>query len=104
MAATNRGRSSNTEQAVRTYDRLPWKRQAAYRLHRFRDWKWPDESGALTVGGDFKTADDGAVANKLAFFSLDEAGHAAPGDQKEAVSWLVECWIDKQGADVRCPV
>ncbi|KAK0636962.1 Alpha/Beta hydrolase protein [Bombardia bombarda] len=94
----------NTEGQKRAYDHLPWRRQAAFRLHQFKDWTWPDEEGKLTVGGQFKTANDSTVANKLSFFTVDEAGHASPGDQMEAITWLMKCWTDKAGSDARCPV
>ena len=74
-------------------------------MHQYRDWHWPDESGKLIKGGEIKAADDFEIANKLAFVSVDEAGHTSPGDQKEAVSWLVKCWTDgrREGTDSRCP-
>jgi carboxypeptidase C (cathepsin A) len=85
------------------YDHLPWRRQASYRQHKFKDWQWPDESGALTTGGEIKATNDLDVANKLAFVSVNEAGHASPGDQKEAVTWLIKCWTGAGKHDSRCP-
>ncbi|KAK3934648.1 Alpha/Beta hydrolase protein [Diplogelasinospora grovesii] len=88
-----------TEGQKRVFDHLPWSRQAAYRMYRFKEWQWPDESGKLTVGGEMKTAD------KLSFVSIDEAGHAAPQFQREAVSFLMRCWIaGGSERDPRCPL
>jgi len=56
-------------------------------MQKFDDWKWPDQSGRMAKGGQFKTAD------KLTFVSVDEAGHMAPGDQKAAVAFLMACWL-----------
>ncbi|KAK3385931.1 Alpha/Beta hydrolase protein [Podospora didyma] len=95
----------NTEAQNRIYDRLPWSRQAAFRSHEYTNWQWPDESGKPIKGGKIKTADDLEVKNKLAFVSVDEAGHASVGDQQEALTWLIKCWTDaKHQKDERCPL
>lgn len=87
----------NTEGQKRALDSLHWNRQAAFRVKKFADWSWPDKSGKLTKGGKFKGVD------KLAFFTVDEAGHTSPGDQREAVEFLMECWVTG-GKDDACPV
>lgn len=97
------GTSRNTESQKRIYDHLPWRRQAAFRMHQYKDWQWPDEAGKLTKGGEIKATDDIETVNKLAFASIDEAGHPSPGDQKEAVTWLVKCWTDGAKQDKLCP-
>jgi hypothetical protein len=66
-------------------------------MQRFADWEWPDESGKMTKGGQFKTAD------KLTFVSVDEAGHTSPGDQKAAVAFLMSCWLLDEKDDA-CPL
>ncbi|KAK3687691.1 carboxypeptidase Y [Podospora appendiculata] len=92
----------NTEGQKRVYDHLPWRRQAAFRMRKFQDWAWPDKSGTLTTGGQFKTAGDSGAASKLSFVSVDEAGHASPGDQREAIAWLVGCWTGSARSDGLC--
>jgi hypothetical protein len=93
----------NTESQKRVYDNLPWRKQAAFRMHQYKDWYWPDESGAWTKGGEIKTDDGRGGAAKLAFISIDEAGHTSPGDQQEAVTWLVGCWTGAGRGDESCP-
>lgn len=78
------------------YDDLPWTHQAKYRLEKFADWSWPNKSGSLTKGGEFK------IVDKLAFVTLDEAGHTSPGDQKEAASFILKCWLSGGKGD-GCP-
>ncbi|KAK3318957.1 carboxypeptidase Y [Apodospora peruviana] len=94
----------NTEGQKRVYDHLSWRRQASFRMHRFRNWTWPNEDGKMTVGGQFKTANDTETVDKLAFMTINEAGHTSPGDQRQAVTWLMGCWTGAppQGADERC--
>ncbi|KAI0170965.1 Alpha/Beta hydrolase protein [Pestalotiopsis sp. NC0098] len=87
----------NTEGQKRVYDALPWNHQAKYRAQDFGDWEWPDKHGKVTKGGQMKTAD------KLAFVSVDEAGHMAPGYQKEAVAFLMACWLLGRESEA-CPV
>ncbi|KAI2612651.1 alpha/beta-hydrolase [Hypoxylon fragiforme] len=87
----------NTEGQKRVYDQQPWNHQARYRLEKFAEWTWPDESGNLTKGGEVKSAD------KLTFVSVDEAGHTSPGDQKQAVGWIMKCWLH-QRTDATCVV
>lgn len=87
----------NTEGQKRVYDSQPWNHQAKYRLEKFVDWEWPDKTGKLSKGGEFKAID------KLASVTIDEAGHTSPADQKEAVGFLMKCWLHQQ-QDERCPV
>jgi len=80
---------------------IPWNRQAAYRLRRFADWFWTKERsgngrGELVKGGEMKSV------GKLAFVSVDNAGHLPSLSQPEAVSFIVKCWVTK-GMDTRCP-
>lgn len=102
----------NTEGQKRVYDAIPWRHQARYRMTKFADWFWPeaapslivdtaskDEIGLMHKGGEFKSYE-----RKLAFASVDEAGHTSPGDQKEAVGFLVKCWFGKAGRREGCPV
>ncbi|KAI1374715.1 alpha/beta-hydrolase [Hypoxylon crocopeplum] len=87
----------NTEGQKRVYDQQSWGHQAKYRMETFADWSWPDKSGKLSKGGEFKAVD------KLAFVSVDEAGHTSPGDQREAVAFLMKCWL-RVGEDAACPI
>ncbi|KAH8645499.1 Alpha/Beta hydrolase protein [Xylariales sp. PMI_506] len=78
----------NTEGQKRVYDDLLWDHHASFRLEKYTDWFWTS-SGTQEVskGGEFKAVD------KLAFVTLDEAGHTSPGDQKEATSIIMKCWL-----------
>lgn len=41
---------------------------------------------------------------KLAFFSVDNAGHTSPGDAPESVAFMVECWVNgKSLSGAQCP-
>ncbi|KAM7203531.1 Alpha/Beta hydrolase fold [Rhypophila sp. PSN 637] len=106
-----------TEGQKRVFDSLVWRRQASYRMHQFVDWKYPlrlyayargnkdaDYQDFLVKGGQWKKTDDGPIKNKLAFFTVDEAGHASTYDQREAITWLVGCWMGMRKEDKRCPV
>lgn len=53
-------------------------------------------AGTLTKGGESKSVE------KLSTVTVDEAGHTSPGDQKEAVAFVVKCWLHP-GQDERCP-
>ncbi|KAH9897374.1 alpha/beta-hydrolase [Xylariomycetidae sp. FL2044] len=86
----------NTEGQKRVYDQQPWTHQAKFRMEKFKDWYWSDKSGDVVKGGEFKRVD------KLTFATIDEAGHTSPGDQREAVSSWVECWV-LGGEDSGCP-
>ncbi|CAG9989010.1 unnamed protein product [Clonostachys byssicola] len=81
----------NTEGQKRVYDNLPWKNQASYRSHSFEEWRWPQSSGTLVRGGEWKSS------GNLLFVSIDEAGHSSPRDQAEAVTFLLKCWTSPQG-------
>jgi hypothetical protein len=73
----------------RVFDHLvPWKRQAAYRLRQFADWFWmnPSSGGELIKGGKMKTV------GKLAFVSVDDAGHLPSASQPESVAFIINCW------------
>ena len=70
-------------------ENLPWKRQAAFRLQRYTNWFWPRGDGKPVKAGERKSVD------KLSFVSIDDAGHLASGDQREAVSFLVSCWTTR---------
>ena len=91
----------NTEGQKRVYDAQPWNQQAGYRMPEFAGWEWPDATagGRPTRGGEFKVSDGG----KLAAVTVDEAGHTSPGDQKEAVAFIVECWFRQRRGGL-CPV
>lgn len=86
----------NTEGQVRVYDQLPWKKQALYRLNKFVDWYWPSDEGKLK-GGQIKSA------GKLSFVSVDDAGHASPGDAPDSIGFVVDCWLNG-GVNSLCPV
>ena len=89
----------NTEGQKRVYDSLPWNHQAKFRLQRYQDWTWTPSNSTTAEkkkGGEYKTAD------KLAFVSIDEAGHTSPGDQKEAVAFIMKCWLTG-GKGQGCP-
>jgi carboxypeptidase C (cathepsin A) len=91
--------NSNTQGQRRVYDSLPWNHQAKFRLESFQEWTWTptgDKSKTKKKGGEYKTAD------KLAFLDIDEAGHTSPGDQKEAVAFVVKCWLTSS-EDEGCP-
>lgn len=107
----------NTEGQKRVYDTLVWRRQSSFRMGEFGDWEWPSspksesqaesrgrEARVMTKGGQWKKADDGEVKDRLAFFTIDEAGHPSPGDQREAITWLVGCWTGTRKSDGKCPV
>ncbi|KXJ91530.1 Alpha/Beta hydrolase protein [Microdochium bolleyi] len=89
----------NTEGQKRVYDSLPWTHQAKYRMTKFKDWFWSDGANGnkMKKGGEFK-----AVEDKLAFVAVDNAGHTSPGDQKEAVGFVVKCWLGKAGKEDGC--
>ncbi|KAI2601740.1 alpha/beta-hydrolase [Hypoxylon sp. NC1633] len=87
----------NTEGQKRVYDQQPWSHQARYRMKTFSGWTWPSRSGRLNIGGEYKAVD------KLAFVSVDEAGHTSPGDQREAVAFLMKCWLGV-GDPKACPI
>lgn len=89
----------NSEGQKRVYNRIPWKKQAAFRLNQYKDWFWPKEgsNGVIRIkGGDMQTTD------KLSFVTIDEAGHTSPGDQPEGVGFIVNCWVN--GRKGSCPV
>ncbi|KAM7220911.1 Alpha/Beta hydrolase fold [Rhypophila decipiens] len=93
----------------RVFDSLVWRRQASYRMHEFVDWSYPLQCHAngqdvLVKGGQWKKTDDGPIKDKLAFFTVDEAGHLPMDDQREATTWLVGCWMGMRKGDKRCPV
>ncbi|KAH7027383.1 Alpha/Beta hydrolase protein [Microdochium trichocladiopsis] len=97
----------NTEGQKRVYDSIPWTHQAKYRMTKFADWFWLETSAGEAGGSASKTHKGGefkSVGRKLAFASVDEAGHTSPGDQKEAVGFLVKCWFGKAGKEEGCPV
>lgn len=81
----------NTEGQIRVWDSLPWKKWAPYRLAKFADWYYPKVGGRtshLVKAGQVK-----GIVNKLQFLTVEEAGHASPGDQPEAVNFAVDCWV-----------
>ncbi|KAI1266248.1 alpha/beta-hydrolase [Xylariaceae sp. FL1019] len=87
-----------TEGQKRVYDQQPWDHQAKYRMEPFVTWSWPDQSGKRNRGGEFKGPDD---KRKLVFASVDEAGHTSPGDQKEALTFLMRWWVNEGDAEYR---
>ncbi|RDW75873.1 hypothetical protein BP5796_06694 [Coleophoma crateriformis] len=90
---------TTTEGNIRFYEHLPWNKEALFRVQHFVDWFWPNGKVGGMKGGQAKSA------GKLSFATVDEAGHTSPGDQPEAVAFLIECWVN--GASVSgspCPV
>lgn len=94
---------SDTSGQKRVFDYLvPWGRQAAYRVRRFSDWFWTKRDGGSQEqpikGGEIKSV------GKLAFVSVDEAGHLPMVGQPEAVAFIVECWTTGTARrDGACP-
>ncbi|KAK4449805.1 Alpha/Beta hydrolase protein, partial [Podospora aff. communis PSN243] len=74
---------------------IRWKGQAAFRLRRFVDWFWTKD-GELVKGGELKSV------GKLAFVTVDDAGHLPALRQPEPVSFVVKCWITG-GRGEKCP-
>ncbi|KAF2816400.1 alpha/beta-hydrolase [Mytilinidion resinicola] len=77
----------------RIYDEhIPWKNQAKFRTHSYVDWFYDKHIGNFTApvrtkGGQTKNTEG------LVFVTVDDAGHMAPADQKEAVESVVKLWI-----------
>jgi len=95
--------SRNTEGQIRSYEAVPWSKQALFRLQPFADWFWPSKSSEekalkLEKGGQMKRA------GKLSFITVDNAGHTCPGDAPESVAFMIKCWVTGKGThEMKCP-
>ncbi|KAG4275799.1 carboxypeptidase Y [Fusarium proliferatum] len=84
----------STPGQMRLLDEQPWSRQAWYRAQRYSNWYVED--GELSSSPDSKKARQGGTwkgDERLALFTVDEAGHTCPFDQSEAVGAVVRNWI-----------
>ncbi|KAL4789281.1 Alpha/Beta hydrolase protein [Aspergillus venezuelensis] len=82
----------NTEGQIRVYDSLPWSGMARYRLAKFSDWFYTKRKGAFLTA--VKAGQVKGVKNKLRLVTVQEAGHASPADQPEAIAFVVQCWVN----------
>lgn len=86
---------SNIGGGLLQYDNLPWHGQAGYRANRsLKPWYWSDAEGNEHEGGLRKGISEGKGLN---FVTIHDAGHMAPGDQREAVAYLVGRWLAGEG-------
>ncbi|UKZ55704.1 hypothetical protein TrVGV298_009528 [Trichoderma virens] len=80
----------NTPGAFREWTDLPWHGNVQFRMNPKRDWYFEDSTGARHKGGQLK-----GRGLQVQVAGVDNAGHMSPGDQKEAVSFLVREWIQQ---------
>lgn len=74
-------------------DEQPWKGQAGFRARTFEEWFVHD--GELTPQrGGGRLAGTWKGDERLALYTVDEAGHVSPWDQPEAVGAVVRAWMD----------
>lgn len=79
----------NTAGIIRTYDALRWHGQAEYRQRQFQTWKWADTKGVWHQGGQHKGW------RGLDLYTVDDAGHVASADQREAVTSIIGSWLQE---------
>ncbi|KAL3418580.1 carboxypeptidase Y [Phlyctema vagabunda] len=97
----------NTAGNIRAWEQTAWSKQALFRVMPFVNWFYPSESKSQSIEAGMTKVKGGQVksAGKLSFVTIDEAGHASPGDQPEAVAWIIDCWFNghssKEGG---CPI
>lgn len=70
------------------YERIVWSRMGEYRAAKWRDLAEEDNVG----GGSWKATKDG----RLAFLSVDGAGHMVPGDIPAASYHILQRWLHNQ--------
>ncbi|KAJ6263011.1 hypothetical protein Dda_1569 [Drechslerella dactyloides] len=69
---------------------LPWSGNGEFRSRDLQPWHYAGENSKSIKGGMRKSTKNG----KLAFASIDRAGHMAPFDQPAALEALVKAWVE----------
>lgn len=79
--------NSSTEGNILAFDNLVWSGQARFQTQRLTPWYFLGEDGTKSRGGEVKSF------SRLAFATVDDAGHMAPRDQPHGVTQLVKAWL-----------
>ncbi|KAF7560127.1 hypothetical protein G7046_g4025 [Stylonectria norvegica] len=87
----------NTPGNLRWMERLSWKGQAEFVAQSMEQWQSPRD-GELVVAGTMKEVkapvNGGDGEARLAFVTVDEAGHMVPLDQPEMTLYLIQKWMN----------
>lgn len=87
----------NSPGNLRWMERMSWKGQAEFVAERMREWKSPKDGGVV-VAGTMKEATASVAGGdgtaRLAFVTVDRAGHMVPMDEPEISLYLIQKWMD----------
>ncbi|KAF3937707.1 hypothetical protein ABW19_dt0202296 [Dactylella cylindrospora] len=81
----------NTPGILEWMNILSWSGNGEFRSTDLKPWWYQDDNGKRKKGGMTKQT----KSKKLAFASIDKAGHLAPYDQPAALEALVQSWTEE---------